>query len=37
MKIVGQEITVSCMENQCQTNELKRGGVYWEKTVPDGG
>ena len=37
VKMIGREMTVSCMENQFLTNESKHGGVYWEKTVQGGG
>ena len=36
LKMIGQEITASCMENQFLTNKSKPGGVYWENTLPDG-
>ena len=35
--MIGRDMKVSCTENQFLTNESKPGGVYWEKTVPDGG
>ena len=37
VKMIGREMTVSCIENQYLTNESKPGGVCWEKTKPKSG